>query len=257
MKCVFVALFLLLASNQLLAQDVNLTYVGNMGVVVGNGEHSVIIDGLHTFYKADYDYPNNKVLNNIYHARYGVYDSIDIALTTHMHGDHFNSKMVDQFLAHNSNSSYIAASQCTNTLSTSNQIVTAPYNEQILLYQKEGIKIEAFQIDHGGANHKGIQNLAFIIEIAGITFLHVGDTSWEVAKKHLKKHRIREIDIDVTILPYWLVTSTSGYQQFEELVGAKRIIATHVSPAEYKSFKNKSTRALVYLTEKGQHIKFK
>ena len=88
------------SKNQVTRQgpdEMAISYVGNMGVLINTGETSVLIDGLHEFY--DHAYLNTppveieKIIQ-----RQPPYTNTTLALVTHYHKDHFSSTLSSRFL---------------------------------------------------------------------------------------------------------------------------------------------------------------
>ena len=45
------------------SQTVSIGYLGNMGIIIGEADKSIIIDGLHESYKPHYAYPTAQMVN--------------------------------------------------------------------------------------------------------------------------------------------------------------------------------------------------
>ncbi len=223
------------------SQDkVTISYVGNMGVLIGNDKQAVLIDGFHKEYGQQYLFPPDSLIKKIISGEYDEFGTIDIAIATHQHKDHFDPVYFHSFLDFNKSSIAILSPQINEILNVEikkqkvdlhEQIKTPDYDGKVHTFHHEGIEIKAFQCDHvNPARHKSIENTAYVINVKGVSILHVGDTNWDVVEKHLIEHKELLRHLDVAILPYWMLLEEKSIELVERLINPRTIYATHIPP---------------------------
>jgi L-ascorbate metabolism protein UlaG (beta-lactamase superfamily) len=209
------------------------TYVGNMGVLVDDGTHQILIDGLHLKYEDDYLYPPQELLDSLIYSK-GHY-KIDMLLFTHVHKDHFNVKPAIAFLKHNSKAKLIAPQQIIDTLKknvlfgeVAQQTMSAENTEKHILAQDAFIR--PVKLIHTWPKfHSWVTNYSYIISANGINTIHVGDSesSMEVYKNNIFANE----QFDIAIVPMWFlgkkIASTT-----KKYIKAKKFIISHISPVE-------------------------
>jgi glyoxylase-like metal-dependent hydrolase (beta-lactamase superfamily II) len=68
---------------------VTITFLANEGVMLSSGGKKVLIDALFLKYETGYAVPADSTLSALAKAR-PPFDSVDLILVTHRHGDHFH-----------------------------------------------------------------------------------------------------------------------------------------------------------------------
>ena len=235
--------------------QVTVSYTGNMGVLLKTADQAVLIDGLHEFYKAAYLNPSEEVVDDLLNEG-GIYPLPDLSLVTHYHGDHYSAQLHSKL----KETIVVGSAQVTDPLTQKGYkyTKTVPYAKDYRKhpYEFNGIKIMAFRMDHGNDYlHKNVQNLGYLVELGGYKILHVGDTDWyEHVFSALNLH---ELEIDLAILPFWLLLYEEGPQWVKELINPKRVVLTHIDPkikaAELQEIKEQAPQAEVF-TVLGQGI---
>ena len=61
----------------------------------------------------------------------------------------------------------------------------------------------------------GVKNLAFLVDLDGLTILHVGDT--EITANEIRPWRLADRQIDVALLPVWHLTEPTWLPIIEEI----------------------------------------
>ena len=231
MRKVQLAFVLMLFSLGLCSQTVSIGYLGNMGLIIGDADKSIIIDGLHESYKPDYVYPTQQMVDQLTNGLFQTYGKTLIHMATHKHRDHFSRKLSAQFLLNNPSSALVGSSQITDSLQLHSNVNTITYNTEVSQYIIDDVKISAFKIGHAGkTRHSSIQNSAFVIEINGIKILHVGDTDWDIAEETMRLHQLSSQGVDIAVLPYWMLYSQKNIDRIKELISPVKVIATHIPP---------------------------
>lgn len=96
------------------AQPLRVTYVGNAGVLVQMGKKKILIDGCFRGFAGAYLLPQ-AIQDKLAKAE-APFDGIDLILTTHAHGDHFDSELVRQHLQSNPKAVFASTRQATAPL---------------------------------------------------------------------------------------------------------------------------------------------
>ena len=228
--------------------------MGNMGVHLAGKNISVLIDGLHTKYGVDYLYPNAELIKKI-HTHY----TPNAILFTHHHGDHFSTALASNYLKSNSKAVVFGAQQITDSLKTfkdqSFTITTSDYIKQTI--ELVDLKVTGMKVDHAGKRHRSIQNVGFIVELDHQKILHLGDTSWLEEIKLFDQLQLVQEQIDIAILPYWMLLEEDASSLLKKYINPKHTIATHISPRikekELSSLKGKYPH-VYFLTRLEQQI---
>ena len=193
-----------------------------------------MIDALHKKYQNIYTFTNATVMNMLTHHQ-TPFDSVDMLLVTHVHRDHFDGDYTKFFLENNSISSLVAPQQVIDSMSEISYLATQIYpiqdNEAGLIYEFDGISITSIPVKH--ANQKRnfwVQNLAYLIDIQGFTFLHLGDMEMTEANFRLIQNATKG-KVDYAIFPYWLFYD-DGLNWINKKIKAHKFIAVHVPTYE-------------------------
>ncbi|PKV50400.1 L-ascorbate metabolism protein UlaG (beta-lactamase superfamily) [Aquimarina sp. MAR_2010_214] len=208
-------------------ENITLTYTGNMGVLISDHQSSVLIDGLHTKYGDDYLFPSEKVVHKI-----NTQLQPNIILFTHYHGDHFSVPLSREYLVLNKKAVLFGANQITKNFSEFKDrvytITTKDYTKKTIDIGK--IKVTGLKINHAGKRHIEVENVGYIIEINNKKFLHVGDTNWLEEIGLFDQLKLLKENIDIAILPYWMLLQDDALILIKKYINPKTVIATHISP---------------------------
>jgi len=222
-----------------LADHLNISYIGNMGVLLGSGGEAVLIDGLHKVYKPAYTYPSDKTVKQIIQGSYQQYGTITMALVTHHHRDHFDPDHLLALLSANPATFVLAASQVSDKIRQKipvkesriqQQLQQISYDDTVDTIRNGQVEVTVFKCPHVNPKHASVQNLAFLVNINGYKVLHVGDSHWEVAFQALQQAKLTAASIDIAVLPYWMLLDSHSKEKVDQLIRPKKLIATHVPP---------------------------
>ena len=225
-----------------------------MGVLIKGISNSVLIDGLHKKYKEEYLFPSPELVQHITEDL-----QPDILLFTHHHKDHYSSNLVKQFLEKNDGSTVFGPEQVTETLKEYEDrtitISTKDYTKQSI--HLKDIRITALKVDHAGIKAQTIQNVGYIIYLDNKIILHLGDTGWMEDKNLFSKLKLKEENIDIAILPYWMLLDTKAPEYIANHIDPKIVIANHIptgiSNIELAKLKRKYPK-VYFLTEPESKI---
>lgn len=246
-------------------EKVTISYVGNMGVLIGNEKEVVLIDGFHKEYRPQYVFPPDSVIQKITSAEYEGYGTLDIAIATHFHQDHFDPGYFYDFLNLNTASIAILSPQIKKTIddmgregnaALPERIMTFGYDGKIYRFQHNGIEVRAFRCDHvSPSRHRSVENTAYIVTLNDNSILHVGDSNWEEAEQHLIEHEKSVKGVDLAVLPYWMLLGNTSKNLVERLISPGHLVATHIPPdlEDHQAEKlSKNFPGIVLFTELGQ-----
>ncbi len=246
-------------SQSALADNVpQITYVANEGFLVEHGGAKVLVDSLFDTGASPFLTPSQVLLAQLTEAR-GLFANVDLLLVTHSHADHFNPKLVAAHLRNNPRCRLIAHTQAVDPLRQEegfaqiqdriHEIKLEPGSrEQVTI---DGIVVEVLALAHGpddgvGSNsQEQVRNLAFIVNLGGIHFLHLGDATVEHSLVHLNAYPFDETPVDLLFLNY-LDRSQATREFIARKIKPSRIVAMHVPPAEWADKENAVLEAYPY-----------
>jgi L-ascorbate metabolism protein UlaG (beta-lactamase superfamily) len=225
-------LSLLLAAP--LGAQVDVTFLANEGVMLSAGNKKVLIDGLFLKYGKGYAVPADSTQASLERAR-GPFENVDLILVTHRHGDHFHPAPVSAHMVANPRATLLTSRQVIDSLhapaSLKSRLIarTTPPG----LQRREivnGITIEMLGLPHVNRNHRGVEHLAYIVEIGGRRVLHVGDA--ELTEQTLAPLHLDTARIDVALVPAWILEDGKGRELIERWIRPKHVAAFHVAEGD-------------------------
>jgi L-ascorbate metabolism protein UlaG (beta-lactamase superfamily) len=217
------------------AKGLLVRYIANMGVLLSSGDRQVLIDAIHRRYKPAYLFPPPELLGDLESAR-PPFEGIELILVTHMHLDHFHPESVGLHLKNNPKGVLVSSAQVVGEfgkgvsdiekIKAQLKEVTPEWDKRIDL-EVNGTKLSVLGLRHVNQQHRSVQNLGYLVEIGGKKVLHVGDA--ELSAENFAPFQLEKEDIDVAILPQWFLDQQGGCETVRKLIGAKHLIATHIS----------------------------
>jgi len=239
-RVIFLLAFLL--TNFSTAQTTEIQYLVNEGVLIKSGVHKILIDAIFT---KEFDYLD--VLADSELEKFKTvkppYKDIDLILTTHVHGDHFNARFIGEHIQANKKVKFLATQEVINDFSKKfgnynaiidriNTVTPELFTSKIVDFK--GITIEVLRIEHFGTKPwSEAENTAFLIHVNGKKILHFGDGKIDL--KNLKPFNLKDKNIDVAILPYWQLGSLDQKDIIEKYINPKQILVAHIPLKSYVS----------------------
>jgi L-ascorbate metabolism protein UlaG (beta-lactamase superfamily) len=236
-KGVFSLVALMLVSDGALA-DITITQLANEGAIISDGNTRVMIDGMVVEpYSVYGGLPEDAAA--LFKQVSGPYSDIDLALASHRHHDHNQPLFACEFVKSSKDTLFVSSSQvlglmrekCRELVTTSTRIrEIAPQYGEPQVFEEDGVKVTAFPLSHGTRKYAKIQNYAHLIEIGGMTVLHIGDAA--VSPEDFQTAGLDQVKVDVALIPFWFFQPGPGAALIQKYMGAPVQIAVHIPPGE-------------------------
>lgn len=205
------------------------TYLANEGFMLVGGGRKVLIDALFGEGLRGYAVVSPAQRELLEQAR-APFDDVDALFATHFHDDHFNAAAVLAHLTNNSQAFFFSTNQAAEKLRAVPQfdavktrvVTTLPKEGERIHTGHRGIYVQLLNIHHGRG--RPIENLGFLIELAGKRILHIGDSFAEAAV--FQKYELIKDRIDVAFLPSWYFLEKDA-KTAEDF---RLAIRTHIQP---------------------------
>jgi L-ascorbate metabolism protein UlaG (beta-lactamase superfamily) len=234
---------------------VSVQYLANEGFLLRAPEHSVLIDAFVGEPHHPYAAVPAELLKKLTAAK-APFDAIDLALTSHVHRDHFQADVACAYLAADVEVPLWSAEQVIEAVRKHCEKLPGgperlrPFwceSGKALTAEHGGLKIEFFPLFHV----KDIQNLAHLIHFRDCLVLHVGDAVLD--EKEYAPYALAKRKIDVALLPYWYFLDQSDCTSVKQWIDAKHYVAMHVPPKEFAEVRRTLAANMpgITLLEKG------
>ena len=210
---------------------VEVTYICNDGIMISNGEQTVLIDAVNRWGNMPgWIRPSAPELLAIENGD-APYDDIDVIMITHNHGDHYAVVAVSNYLSSHPNTKLIAPPQVLANISGfSSQKVSLSVQQ----FNKEkvtanGVEIDVLYIKHFNQftyNFCNVQNYGYVVHMNGKKFMHLGDV--DMVNSNMDQLDLLAEEIDVAFIPTFgdLVTNTNKTALIDN-ANPKDIVALH------------------------------
>jgi L-ascorbate metabolism protein UlaG (beta-lactamase superfamily) len=217
-------------------EGVSVTFLANEGVLLSSGTKKVLIDALFEKYERGYAVPAESTQVALRSAR-TPFDSVDLVLVTHRHGDHFHPVPVAAHLAANARAALLTSQQVIDSLRRHAPARAIAPSRLIARTTSPGTRrrevVNGITVEILGLTHHDIEHHGYIVEIGGRRVLHVGDTDDAVTA--FAPFRLDTARIDVALLPQWMVRSRAGRQAIQRWIRPRQVVAFHVGIGEEAS----------------------
>jgi L-ascorbate metabolism protein UlaG (beta-lactamase superfamily) len=243
-----------------------ITFVGNEGVLVeapGSGR-SVLIDALFGEGVPAYTTTPRGVVDAVERAR-PPFDKVAVALATHFHPDHFNPRSTARFLENSPHSIFVSTPQSRRLLEETIEDVASiagrvhapsPGEGDTVTLEAGGVAVGAFGLSHGKVNYGDVEHLGLLVDLDGVTILHLGDGI--IARRSLEKAGVLARHVDVAFLPFWYLTYPFGQALMREGLKPRRVFAVHIPPAHERRLVEEVRRfdpaAVALVTPMSTHL---
>ena len=164
------------AAITLRSVSIVITYIGNDGVFITDGEKKVIIDALAQNLQG-WRPTDPATLIKLKNGE-APYDNVDISMITHNHGDHFNTTNVNTFSSNNPNAVLFSPPGIRGNFNPAQVNTLTPDLHTTAETTVNGIPVKILHMKHFamfGMPFATTQNYSYLIEIGGKKVLHLGD----------------------------------------------------------------------------------
>jgi L-ascorbate metabolism protein UlaG (beta-lactamase superfamily) len=165
------------------------------------------------------------------------FDSVDVVLATHRHGDHFHPRPAADHLRANARASFVTSAQVLDSLRSG---AFGVHRDQLLsrtmprgTVRREtvnGVPLILLGLPHGGDRHTGVEHLAFVVELGGRRILHFGDG--DLSDGALAPLRLDTLRIDLALLPHWALATTEMRALVERHIRPVAVAAFHLGDGD-------------------------
>jgi L-ascorbate metabolism protein UlaG (beta-lactamase superfamily) len=210
---------------------VRITCLANEGFLLEAGDTRVLLDALVGDGLPDYPVVPVTLRQELESAR-GRFAGIDLILVSHAHADHFDPAAVARHLRANPEAAFLSTPEAVAKLrrelaepAAAGAIVAAdPAPGKSELHRLPGVDVRVLELHHG---RLPIDNLGLIVELGGVAVLHAGDTS--AAAADLAPYADLLAEVDVWLLPDWLLGEPDWEAARSRVAGGTRLVAMHLA----------------------------
>lgn len=211
--------------------DMEVTFMGNNGVLLSAGGEKVLIDALQLHDNAFWTRLSQPDLQELVKGN-APFDNIAYALATHDHPDHYARGAVGVFLVNNPEAKFLGPPQVLNSLGPHPQAldIAPAFQTESIEFGEPGIDIEVFHMEHFdqfGNDFSGEQNFAYLVTMGGVSLLHLGDVDY--IPENFENFDFASRQIDAVVLPTFntLLTEANRDLILSE-INPRHIIASHL-----------------------------
>jgi len=214
------------------------TYLGNTGLMVSHGEQQVMFDPFFHNHYNNYQLVPAEIRTAIFTDK-APFDSIEMILISHAHGDHFDVKDVIKYLKAHPETQLLAPTQAVNQLKNNEgfdailkqiKAIDLVYGDQPIEINFEKIKVEVVRIPHAGWPERAdVSNLVYRVTLNDdVTVMHMGDA--DPNDDHFKPwaNYWEKKVTNNAFPPYWFLISETGKQILSDRINAEHHTGVHV-----------------------------
>lgn len=225
------------------AHDANATahYVANEGVLVAQGELSILFDPMPLSGFGVYAEPSPDQVASML-AGEGIFAGVDAVFISHAHRDHFSAASMLAYMAAQPELKLVAPQQALDMMRLDPAWSDAFLPRITALDMSAGdtpltveigdIHATAVRIPHSGwpePSRAAVQNMVYRVTLdAGATVIHMGDA--DVNRQHYTPHAAHwaERQTDTAFPPYWFLLSNVGQSILTNDMNVAQSIGVHV-----------------------------
>lgn len=226
-----------------LAADISITQLANEGVIFSDGETRILIDGMVVEPYSVYGGLPPDVAP-LFEQVSGPFSGIDLVLASHRHHDHNQPLFACQFLQKSLGTQFFSSPQviglmrekCRTFITTSPRIneINPQYGEPHVI-ELQKARVTVFLLSHGAGSYARIQNYGHLVEMGGMTLLHIGDAAMD--PQDFARAGLDSVEIDVALVPFWYFQPGPGSQVMTRFFDAPNKVAVHIPPGEMDEIK--------------------
>jgi len=215
------------------AGPLTLTYVANMGVLVGSGETKILIDALFDKPNPDYRAPAPEALDKIMKGA-APFDGVDLVLVTHNHPDHFDAGLAVRYMERLPEAVLIAPEDAVEAMRQAavewTKIGPRVVPVGLKVGEKRtldvsGVSITACRTLHSG-DRDAPMNLMYLFELDGRRVWHEGDPNGRC--EIFQAFGLKDARLDLAVVHYWYPLEPNCARFLQEDLKAGHIALTHL-----------------------------
>ena len=212
---------------------VTLTYIANMGVLVGSGDAKVLVDALFDKPNPAYRAPAPETWDKIIKGE-APFDGVKLALVTHNHPDHFAPGVAVRFLESRPERVLVVQADAVAELrkAASDWAKLEPRvmsldleTGKIERLRAAGIPVTAVRTLHSG-NRDVPMNLMYLFEIGGRRIFHEGDSTGK--PEVFKGFGLESAPVDLAVVQYWFPLEPNWARILQEDLKVDHIALSHL-----------------------------
>ena len=204
-----------------------ITYICNDGFIIAAGGRKILIDALfhdsQNVCQADSD--------ETAQSAQPPFDDADLVLISHAHWDHFDPRIVGNYLLNNPKAILIVEKSAAEALSRE-------FNSFDLVAERvhsiELARGQETHLDFAGVDLQiisspaDVPNLGFLFQLGEFTFFHSGDSGMEPETiSDFRDCQLHEKGINFAFVPYWYLADPVGRSILEKGIRAENYIPMH------------------------------
>jgi L-ascorbate metabolism protein UlaG (beta-lactamase superfamily) len=210
-----------------------LTYVANAGVMAASGDVRVLIDALFDRPNPEYRAPAPDVLDKILEGA-APFDSVDVALVTHNHPDHFDARVAVRFMEAHRDAMLMAPADAVAEMRAAaadwarieRRVVSIDIKVGERVTRNVGrIAVTAFRTQHSGHSDSPA-NLMFLLELGGWRLFHEGDSPGDT--EQYRRLGLGSAPVDLALVHYWFPLEPNCARFLQEVLRPDHIALTHL-----------------------------
>ncbi len=225
------------------AQQTSAQYLANEGLMVTQGDTSILFDPLFRESFGQYLLMPDAMQAALYAGR-PPFEDIDAVFISHHHGDHFSPEDILRLLKAQTSIHLYAPTQAVvamraiagaadSAVFDRVSAVSLEYMDAPVSLEMDGLFIEAERIPHSGwpTGRIDVENISWRVTLnegSDTTVLHMGDADPNDVHFARDAEFWDSTPVDMAFPPYWFFDSRSGRQILDERIQASRNIGIHV-----------------------------
>ena len=224
--------------------DITLTKLANEGVIISAGETRVMIDGMVIEPYSVYGGLPAAAKTQYFQAS-GDFAGIDLALVSHRHHEHNQPEYACTFLQASPATELHTSGQviglirekCRSFISGNPRVheIDPQYGDPRVI-EVPGARVTAFRLSHGTRKKARIQNFGHLVEIGGMTVLHIGDAAMQ--PDDFERAGLGQSTPDIAMIPFLFFQPGPGAALIETYLDAPVKIAVHIPPGEMEEVRS-------------------
>ena len=211
-------------------------YLGNEGVLVARGDTKILFDAFYAeSFGGEYSLVREPDQSAMMQSQ-PPFDGVDAIFISHIHPDHFNSRLTIAYMRANPAVRLYAGIDVVGAIRAADAS-SDPLMKRVVpvhvvpgaepqRFSVDGLEIEAFPIPHNGGGPT--PNYAFRVALDQRTSVfHLGDA--DPADRHYAPYQ-GDFDArptDVAFPPYWMLLDASGKRVLEQRIRPRKVIGIH------------------------------